>query len=123
MTLSNIKKFLESNTDSELNNLKLSISEEVNNYIKQLKKGGASAPIYLEEDIDLTIEHKSLVRICQAYLSKKLTAFEVSYVVDALLMSERTIILNETTKEKLELLTDPEINGELSESEIIDILS
>ncbi len=50
-------------------------------------------PVYLTEDIDLTINENELRILCEAFLSDELSELEVNYIADALLLSNRSIFL------------------------------
>jgi len=122
MKLSSLYHFL--NYSISAVNFKKMISIEVDDYVKQLKKKGASASVLLEEDIELRVTKKELYELCKAFENKHLDAYDIYYIADALLMAEKVTFSDELIKEKFEMLTDPEINfGELNSDVISKVLS
>jgi hypothetical protein len=121
MELSKLHDFLEGKlTASEFSK---EIKNEVAEYKEALKILGKSSPIYLNEDIQIEIGKTELGKLCQVFLSKKLNEYEISYITDALLLSNNIIFESEQIEELLELLTDPEINGTLTNEKVEEILA
>lgn len=99
-----------------------SISEELKSFRSSLKiKGGSSYIRYDGDNQKTFITSGHVKRLCLDYLNKNADDFFVSYIADALLLSENTIYENENIKEQLELLTDFEINGHLSSDSVKNI--
>lgn len=102
--------------------LKEIISEELKSFQSSLKVKGGSSYIRYDGDNQKTfISSEYIKRLCLDYLNKSIDDFFVSYIADALLLSENTIYENENIKEQLELLTDFEVNGNLSEVNVKQI--
>lgn len=102
--------------------LKEIISEELKSFQSSLKVKGGSSYIRYDGDNQKTfISSEYIKRLCSDYLNKSIDDFFVSYIADALLLSENTIYENENIKEQLELLTDFEVNGNLSEVNVKQI--
>jgi hypothetical protein len=106
-------------TYKELNE---NILEELKLFQSSLKVKGGSAYIKFDGDNQKTfISSEHIKRLCLDYLNKNIDDFFLSYIADALLLSENTVYENEDIREKLELFTDFEINGNLSKEIVKDI--
>ncbi len=112
MKLSKIKAFLEKQI--VINKFKKEIAFEIIDYKKSISKKGGSTSIYLEEDCDLYIGVNEAVFILQEYKKNRLDKYYISYIVDALLLSERVTFESDEFLELFETLTDPDVNGNLS---------
>lgn len=120
MKLSNIGSMLAGT--SSFQDFKQSIFEEVKQYNSLSKIQGESMPVYLTEDVDLSIGKKELLVLCEGFLNNELSELEINYVADALLLSNKVLFENENISDCIGYLTDPEINGHLTENAIHDIL-
>jgi hypothetical protein len=86
-----------------------SIGDEIKTYKGKINKSGASAPIILEEDLkNLTINEQAVVFLCSAFLEKKLDEWEINYVAEALLLSQKVSVANERVEDALMALIDAE---------------
>ena len=100
------------------------IKNEVNTYKKNYAKSGSSVPIILEGNISsFTVGKETIFKLCNLYISSTISKWHIYYICDALLLSDNTIFLNEKTKETIESMTDPEINGELTQDRAKKILT
>jgi hypothetical protein len=121
---------------SELNNLlalNISISDftkninsEISDYKRNINKKGTSSPVLLQEDMDRLLITKSHVKfLCNAYLNNKMDEWELSYLAEAMLLSEKIDFDDEKTSEALYTLTDSEyfklINGKYIEKVIKEL--
>lgn len=102
--------------------LKDALLDEVTTYGAGLKKKGSSVPIYVTEDVKIFFGEKELSILGTCYLTHQLTDTEIGYIADALLLSESVEFKDEKVHESLELLTDPEINGALTEKSVRELL-
>jgi hypothetical protein len=75
---------------------------------------GRVIPVRVTEDVDMRVTAESVVALCEYFERGELDAIEIAYIVDALQLSDRASFESEVTAEYLAMLTDPEINGELS---------
>ena len=80
-------------------------------------------PIYLTEDIDLSIGKKEFIVLCESFLNDELSELEINYVADALLLSNRVLFEDENISDYIGYLTDPEINGHLTKNDVNNILN
>jgi hypothetical protein len=95
--------------------LRKKIYHELGSFRKSLKVKGGSSNVYYDGDCERTfIGSKEIRRLCLDFLNKNVDEFFVSYIADALLLSENTVYESEHVREQLELLTDFEVNGHLS---------
>jgi len=101
---------------------KNSIGNEVIEYKKQLQKKGSSVSININEDSYINIDAYNIIFLCQLFLNKEMSEYELSYLTDALLLSSSVYFSNEETKNLFELLTDPEINGEFTTERITKLM-
>ncbi len=120
MKLSQLRSFLEKKL--ELENFKRSIDEEVTDYKKQFSKKGASSEVFLAADTDLYLTKVHLAELCNHYLNNGLSAYELYYLVDALLLSENVAFENEKLLELTETMTDPYVNGPVTKLVVRKVL-
>ncbi|RWU09948.1 hypothetical protein [Pedobacter chitinilyticus] len=120
MKLSQLKSFLEQKL--ELENFRKNIDKEVADYKKQLPKKGASSEVFLEADTDLYLTKPHLSELCNHYLNNGLSADELYYIVDALLLSENVAFENEKLLELTETMTDPYVNGPVTKLVVRKVL-
>lgn len=107
MKLSNIHKLLLG--EMSIDNFRTEINEEVNIYKNSLLKKGASATIYLEEDlVKIKIERKDINTICNFFIEGEIDNYQLNYMIEALLLSSHVSFVNENTRNILEDLADPE---------------
>ena len=98
------------------------ISKELESFRNSLKEKGRSARIVYNGDRSKTnITKAHLKKICSDYSNSLVDDLFVSYIVDALLLSENSIFETEELREKFELLTDFEINGKLTKERMSEI--
>ena len=120
MKLSQIKEFFNRSITTAV--LKESILNEVANFKASSIKGGGSASIILTEDIPLRVEKSDIANLCEAYIDSELSESEISYIMDALLLSDQVEFENEELKEVSETLTDPTVNGKLTKDTAMEVL-
>lgn len=120
MKLSQIRDYLAGVVSFE--QLRETIKQEIAEYSLQLKMKGGSIPVNVIEDIQLSFGEKELLTLGNSFLDQDLAALEIGYIADALLLSNQVEFKNENVKEALEQLTDPEINGAITESSVREIL-
>ena len=107
MKLSNIHKLLLG--EMFIDNFRTEINEEVNIYKNSFLKKGASATIYLEEDlVKIKIERKDINTICNFFIEGEIDNYQLNYMIEALLLSSHVSFVNENTRNILEDLADPE---------------
>ena len=107
MKLSNIHKILLG--EMSIDHFRTEINEEVNIYKNSLLKKGASATIYLEEDlVKIKIERKDINTICNFFIEGEIDNYQLNYMIEALLLSSHVSFVNENTRNILEDLADPE---------------
>src|SRR5688572_15340251 len=99
---------------SSLKEGKENISAEIKEYISSSREKGKTMSVYLAEDIDLSVGENELRILGEAFLNDELTALEISYIADALLLSNRVIFENEDVADRMGYLTDAEINGPIN---------
>ena len=123
MKLSDLKDFFDNEISaSEFNIL---IDPEVQEYRRRLSVKGRSAPVTVNEDIDLSISKDAVAQVCSAYLHGDLTESAVQYIADAVLLShfaERVSFAEEGLQDVIALLTDPEVNGPVTKDSVLGIL-
>ena len=99
------------------------IEKEVDDYKFSLAKKGGSTPIILTEDIDLLVGKIEIATLSQAFINDELSEYQVYYIIDSLLLSDKISFESEGFKDLVETLTDPEVNGRLTKSTAQEILS
>ncbi len=111
---------------SDLEQFKLDIHNEIDEYNKLKEKKGSSRPIYLwgYENLELKIVH--CIKICELYLERKLNDKEIDYIISGLCLINFAYDFSFEKGEKLfdiiEKLADSEINGVLTEDKIKGII-
>lgn len=96
------------------------IESEVVLFKKSLSKKGTSATVVYHGDNEkVNIERSHLEKIIRDFLNDNIDEYFISYIVDALLLSENTIFETEELKEEFEMLTDFEVNGYLTKEMIL----
>ena len=112
MRLSHIKSTL--NGELSFEELKVILSKEMTDYLSGRGEKGKSRPIYLDEDTGLFFGEDDLQILVKAFLNGSLNEYEINYIADAILLSNRVEFENEGVADRLGYLTDPEINGPLT---------
>ena len=120
MKLSEINDLL--NSKLSLNSFKERNKDEFISFSSLQNKTGSSIPIILEEDISsLEINNSDVLCLCDFYIRGHLNNDELSYIVDALLLSEK-VKVNDESLEILESMTDPSANGRFTTEEAQSII-
>ena len=96
------------------------ISAELARHSLGLGSGG-SAPVAVNEDIDLVLDPQGLGALCRIFASGQLSASELAYTADALQLSDRVEFAGELVADHLAECTDPEINGPLTIARALEI--
>jgi hypothetical protein len=68
-------------------------------------------PVRVTEDADLEVSAPEVVKLCNHFIAGLLDAVELAYVADALQLSDRVTVADETIAEYISEFTDPEVNG------------
>jgi hypothetical protein len=103
----------------------LKIKSEVDAYRSIISSGkkGIKVPIYLEEDVDdFTLSANHVKKLGHSFLNKEIDVYELSYLADALTLSETISYDNENSKDAVYSFTDPEINGEITYESVQKII-
>lgn len=107
MLLSKIKELFSYHTT--LRDFKKNIESEIHQYEKNLAKKGSSSPILLTEDIQsINIRSQDVKFICEAFLNSQIDKWELNYLAEGIMLSERSHFENDAVKEAFDSLTDPE---------------
>ena len=101
-----------------------SLGDEILEYSKRSKIKGARIPIILLEDINyVLIGVNELMVLCNAYLNDKISKYHLSYIVDALQLSQKVEFVNEHIEDAFSFLTDPEVNGDINKDRVTEIIN
>lgn len=121
MQLSEINKLF--SQEISLNVFKKSIESEVSEYKQSLIKKGSSSPIILNEDIETLVLSESNVKfLCDAFLQSLIDKWEINYLVEGLLLTEKVSFENEKVKNAFFSFADPEYYELIDEEYVRDIL-
>jgi hypothetical protein len=112
MNLSDIQSFIDKKVSAK--EFSLRFKKEAEEYHQALSKKCSSVSIDLVEDTDVNVSLDALKYICKSFCEGVLSSWEVYYLVDALLLSERVHFETEDLFDLFSGLTDPEVNGELT---------
>ena len=86
LKLSHLSEFLEEKLDLE--EFKNYISAEVKQYKFSHGKSGVSIPVYVDDDIQLMFTKSFFAKICDDYLSGKISIWELKYVTDCITLRQ-----------------------------------
>jgi hypothetical protein len=107
MQLSRIEAFFHENIS--FGEFKNDIGEEVSRYKIALDKKGGSSSIFLDQDINvLYLQRRDVKYICDAFLRGQFDKWEINYLAEALMLSQKVEFLDDATKDALFDLADPE---------------
>jgi hypothetical protein len=117
MKLSDLKYFLSGNLAAcELSSL---IQDEVAAFrVASLKKGSVMNVVLINDSAEMRFGSTELIILCKAFLEKKIDHWIVSYICDALLMSNTVTFSDDTVRDSVDGMTDPEVNGLITEDKI-----
>jgi hypothetical protein len=112
------------NGQMDSSDFKIRIVDEVELFKKKLQIKGSSVPIiYNGDNIETEISYVHLKRLGEDFLNNKIDEYFISYIVDALSLSEYSQFESEELKDKFYALTDFEINGNLTKDIMSRILN
>lgn len=118
--LKNLKLFFDQKIS--WGDLKKTIKDDLDYYLKQIAKTGSTISFAIkEDDIALTISKDEILFLIDLYRKKILNESELNFIADVSYASENVNISSDI-EDTFSLLTDPEINGPL-ESNLSEILS
>ncbi len=120
MKLSSIGALLKGQMSSA--EFKFEIFEEIGRYSSALKKPGGSVPINVEEDQDIIVRSKDVSVLCVLYVSGMLSSIEISYLADALQLSERVDFSDDDVGSYIDEMTDSEVNGVFTKERALEIM-
>ena len=111
MKIENLVAFLSGTYD--LKTLREEIAPEVKCATQQNKAQGSSGPICVEGESgdSLRIGPDEVRRLCSAFADGPLSTEELSYIADAMQLSESIDWSDETLFDMVFVMSDPEING------------
>lgn len=113
MNISSLRRILDGTLPPQ--ELCIMIADEVARYASPRNPIGGSIPIMLQADEDsVHIDCRAIRSLIDAYLGGTLSAAQVAYLCDGILLSDQLGLDSELVRECLEEMTDPEINGELT---------
>ena len=96
---------------SSVTDLKDEIKTELERYIKLSRKSGSSIPVRVQEDSDYIFDSSALIGLCNFFIRQELDGYELSYIADAIHLSERITYKDKRIATYITEMTDPEING------------
>ena len=95
------------NNKMEVSNWKLCLQEELDSYKIGLKKLGSSIPIKYDGDTEkIFIGYKEIKKLCDDFRNGIIDEYFISYVADALLLSENSVFESEEVKDKFESFSE-----------------
>lgn len=122
MLLSHINRFF--NKNISLEQFKKEVELEIFEYKKGLEKKGSSTPIFLKEDIQsLLVKEEDVTFLCELFILGKLDKWQLNYIAEALLLSERIEFENNKIEDALLALSDPEYYNLINVEFVKDILN
>jgi len=90
------------------------IAPELTAHLQCLKTKGASARVVVVEDAEVLIDPAGVATLCGMFANGQLSAQELAYTADVLLLAECVQFSDPCVAEALAECTDPEINGPLT---------
>ena len=85
-------------------------------------KRGAIIPVRVDEDTDLELTRGGLAALCDLFVDGSVNSVQLAYIADALQLAERVTFPDEEVRGYLDLLTDPEINGQFTAARAREII-
>ncbi len=93
-------------------------------YRENLRKVGSSRPIVIDRDERIfQIEARHVKRLCEEYLCGNLDEIEVDYLATAIQLIPELSYASEAVEDAIFLISDPEVNGPLSKSLVLEVLN
>lgn len=111
MKLSDLYKILEYQESSKL--ISLLENEDFKKYVKAVSKKGNSVRFEVTNDLIFIFSKKHLYTLYSLFAKGALNEIELNYIVDIIIGFVESYE-SEDVLERLEQLTDPEVNGHLS---------
>lgn len=102
MLLSQVKQLLDQTLSAE--NFRNEIAAETNAYEKVYRDKETTIPVYLKEDIYYLFTEEHYRCLDELYNTGKLKTHELSYICDALSLSEMTLYEDDALPAKIEQL-------------------
>jgi hypothetical protein len=102
MLLSHIKQLLDHTIS--IDSFREAIKPEIDAYKESYRQKEVTIPVHLKEDIYYLFTNTAFETLQQLHLTGDLTEYEVSYICDALSLSEMTIYDNDMLAAKVESL-------------------
>jgi hypothetical protein len=102
MLLSHIKQLLDHTLSIE--SFRETVQPEIGPYKELYRQNGVTIPVHLREDIYYLFTNAAFETLQQLHANNSLTECEVSYICDALSLSEMTFYDDDTLAAKVESL-------------------
>ena len=110
------------NNDLTVDSFITKIKDEIAAFRLSLSKKGSSIPIlYSEEEHNIVVKSNHIRKMLSDYIDGKLDGYTVSYISDALLLSDNTSFETEKLIEVLEELSEMD-SSPFSKIEVVDFL-
>lgn len=90
-------------------------------YNKLISKKGSSIQFKIENDKNFIFNYNHFDNLCLLYLNNIINEIELNFIVDVI-CSSIPLFEDEEISNRLENLTDPEINGKISRIEINNLM-
>ncbi|MHA4740646.1 hypothetical protein [Dyadobacter sp. MSC1_007] len=100
-----------------------SIQPEIESYGALLKKKGVSVPILLIEDIIFQVGINQCRMLCILFLQSKIGQMGLSYIANALQLSENVTFLNEQTAQIIGEMAEDGVDGTFTLERANEIVS
>ena len=121
MKISNLVRLLNNEISSEdfLAEFPTSLKE----YEVNLEKIGSYVTLRVDEDTELIISIRDIVKLCELFVSGKLSNTVLSYIADSMQLCDSIDFQSEDIADYVAELTDPEINGVFTKERAAEVIS
>lgn len=83
---------------------------ERRNLLGANRRGGV-VPVRVDEDKEIELTGRGLAALCSLLIDGALDAVELAYIADALQLADCVTYQDDGVRDRLDELTDPEVNG------------
>ncbi|HNU34426.1 MAG TPA: hypothetical protein PKN75_12640 [Bacteroidia bacterium] len=98
---------------------------EIIEHVKKLDKKGSSSYLFLIDDVGerTSVSNREISKLCNDYINNQINQYELSYLADVLLLSDKIVFKNEEISDYLSEMTDEEVNGAFTKSKAKHLIS
>ena len=119
MKISSLSQLLEGNLSPA--DFRAEITAELNRHLAGLRSAARVGPVEADEDYDLIFDRRKLGVLCKLFASGHISAAELAYTADFVLMADRVDIADPGVETDIAHCAAPEINGPMTVEDALAI--